>query len=106
MAAGDEILVNTKKIEDKAADLRKDLAALLQCAGKLQKTVNSTASWWTGEAGDAFRNEAGRSVRLSESLIKELQKYPDRLLNAAGIMDSAEKENEDRAGDLPAGIFD
>lgn len=106
MAADDEILVNTKMIQDKAADLGKDLTALLQCAKKMRKIADSTSSWWTGEAGDAFRTEAGRSSRLAESLIGELQKYPDRLLNAAGIVDSAENENEDRARDLPTGIFD
>lgn len=105
MAAEDRIIVNTGRIGDKAADLEHSLADLSRCVAGLLRITERSASFWSGEAGEAFRHESKSTLLTAEKILQELKKYPKRLEEAAGIFSRTDEDTENRAAELPTDLF-
>lgn len=105
MASGDQIKVSTNKIEEASAALLKDCIDLQNCVAALRKSVRETSAYWTGEAGELFRQLSEMSVEEADEAIQELKKYPGRLNEAAGIFHQTEEKTKENAAKLPADLF-
>lgn len=72
----------------------------------LQETVNSTNSYWVGEAGDAHREKyAGQKSKFDEA-VRRLNENVTDLRAMAGVYDAAERQAISEATSLIETVID
>ncbi|MCR4596566.1 MAG: WXG100 family type VII secretion target [Lachnospiraceae bacterium] len=66
--------------------------------------INGTSKYWLGEAGDKQRNDYNDSLTKIQQMLQRLATYPERLMQMAGIYETAETDNTQTASQLKTDI--
>lgn len=93
--------VSTDVLKSRADDARQKIAAMQQNLETITELVTDTSSYWMGDAGDLFRIIFREQQEEMAEMIQRLNKYPDDLLQMAGVYEKGESEAAMITGQLP-----
>lgn len=93
--------VSTDVLKSRADDARQKIAAMQQNLETITELVTDTSSYWMGDAGDLFRIIFREQQEEMAEMIQRLNKYPDDLLQMAGVYEEGESEAAMITGQLP-----
>lgn len=83
MSAASEIRNVARKVSEAKSDLSKENTSC-------NSQIESTKTWWTGEAGKGFRDGYKELKSEIQSLIKKMGEMPDSLKRLADKVDQAD----------------
>ncbi len=105
LASGVHIKVSTDVLNNKAAEVAKEIEGMKADFDTLKQTVTASSSYWIGEAGDLHRKLfADQSDDITE-ILKRLGEHPVDLQQIAGVYAATEAEVQAMAGELPADVL-
>lgn len=104
MAAVD-LKVTPEALRTAAGDVRRLVWDLTRDLDEAKSQVDRSQYYWTGGAGDRFRQRFSSRRQEAEELLSLLRKYPSDLLEMANIYEDTEKGNEGSAAKLDTDII-
>lgn len=106
MASNITIQVEPSVLTRTAHTVRSLAHALRQDFTAIEHTVNRTRYYWVGPAGDKTREEFVEQKSETDELLALLAKYPQDLLEMAGLYETGEKNVSEIAAALPSSFLD
>lgn len=100
-----QVKVNSAVLIEKAQSVSESITSMANYFGQLEKIVNRTSYYWTGEAGDLHRNIYQEQKTQIEEMMKRLKEHPVDLMAMAQTYDNAEAAVRSVAAELPGDII-
>ena len=97
MADYGTIKVNTDELKVKGEDAWNKIRRYRIALDQIEKAVNSSSSYWQGNAADLYRSVLKKQINMVEDTLIELQKYPEELLAYAGVYSETISKTEETA---------
>lgn len=94
------VKVQTEVLTEKAETVRTAIANMKKSLGEITQKVGRMSAYWEGEASQQARNIYQKQQEAMEKILQDLEKYPQRLLDIAGVYDTSEKTNVSAAQGL------
>ncbi len=88
-----------------AGEVRSLTQALRADFDGLHACVRQTARYWLGPAGDQYRREFAAEKADTDQILALLGKYPEDLLDMAGLYEAAEDQIAQNSAALPSDIL-
>ena len=95
-----QIIVTTETLVSQADEVAKLIADTENSFRDLKSLVNSTGSYWVGEAGDANRQKYNKQEPNIDVAIRRLREHVKDLKAMAGVYDTTERAAETEAENL------
>lgn len=105
MAAVINLKVTPDQLQQKAKDVSLAVSKMKNDFNKLHMAVNSTHSYWIGQAGDLHRKLYNDKADEVNEILRLLEKYPTDLMQMAGIYTKSENENKAVAATLNSNVI-
>jgi len=86
-----EVRVSTAELRRQAAEVSRRVESLTARFSELERTVNSTRGYWTGDAGDLHRRFYAERRDDVETMLRRLREHPVDLLKMSGNYEQAEE---------------
>lgn len=93
-------------LRDTAGQFKTTVGHLRNEMDDAKSLVERSRFYWTGRAGDKYRQSFAARRTEAQELLDRLGKYPTDLLQMAGIYDQAESANAQDTGKLPTDIIE
>lgn len=97
--------VTPDTLERQAQTVSEAIAEMQRSLTKMDKIFNETKNYWLGEASNVYQEKYAGQMETTRNVLKELENYPDMLLEMAGIYRNVEIQNIQCAEDLQANII-
>ena len=105
LGTGVHIKVSTEVLNNKAAEVSKELDAMRRDFDTLRQTVQNSTSYWIGEAGDLHRQLFAEQSDDIDLILSRLSEHPVDLQQIAGVYAGMEAEFQSMSGELPADVL-
>lgn len=102
MALEGHITVSTNELRSQSEEVRNQLHKMEDQFASLKDTINRTAAYWTGEAGDAHRKQYMNRISQIDEMFTRYKEHAVDLEKMAGIYEEAEAKALNAAEDMPA----
>lgn len=99
-----EIRVETGSVINWAGRIALDVFQMEGLIEQLGEIVRRTGSYWTGEAGDQYRNSYFEQEETRQEILRRFNEDPDKLAQIAEIFGGAIKGTSQMAAGLPSDI--
>lgn len=106
MALDGHVLVSTEALVSQAGTVKSELANMQQLFETLRNLVNSTVTFWTGDAGEYHRTLYQQQVGTIEEIIRHYEEHVRDLEQMAGVYSEAERVAENAAEALALSNLD
>lgn len=106
MAIQGQILVTPERLQEQAGAVRTELGAMQGYFEELERLMNGTAAYWTGDAGDAHRRLYAGKLQKIEEIIRRYREQITDLEVMAGVYSEAEAAAVNIADMLPPSTLD
>ena len=97
--------VEPEVMRQKSVSVRLKINKMQKAFTELEATVNKTANYWAGEAGDAHREFFNSSKPEIELMFKRLLEHATELGEMAAVYSNVEKEVTQLSEDLPSDVI-
>ena len=97
--------VSTETMYTKAQEAETQLGRMKQSFETMQNLVQSSTSYWQGEAGDVHRTTYQACEKKAEEIFKRLQEHVDDLRNMAAGYERAESAAINRIETLSSDVI-
>jgi len=105
MAAVINLKVTPDQLQQKARDVSSAVSKMKSDFNKLNTAINSTHSYWVGQAGDLHRKLYNDRVNEVNEILRLLERYPTDLMQMAGIYTKSENANKAVAATLNSNVI-
>mgnify|MGYP002070038466 CR=1 FL=1 len=105
MAAVINLKVTPDQLQQKARDVSSAVSKMKSDFNKLNTAINSTHSYWVGQAGDLHRKLYNDRVNEVNEILRLLERYPTDLMQMAGIYTKSENQNKAVAATLNSNVI-
>lgn len=105
MEAVINLKVTPEQLQQKARDVSEAVTKMKNDFVKMNTAINSTHSYWVGQAGDLHRKLYNDKSNEVNEILQLLGRYPTDLLRMAGIYKQTEKQNKAVAGSLNSDVI-
>lgn len=105
MANAVTIQVTPEVLQETAGKVKNLSQALQEDFAGLQQVVQNSRYYWEGAAADQYRSTFRQKSSDTEQMLSRISRFPDELLQMAGIYRSAETDNTRRAEALPTNFI-
>lgn len=105
MEAVINLKVTPEQLQQKARDVSEAVSRMKNDFARMNTAVNSTHSYWIGQAGDLHRKLYNDKINDINEILKLLGKYPEDLLKMAGIYTQTENQNKAVAASLNSNVI-
>ena len=105
ISTGAEILVDSAVLRSAADSARKKISDMKKAQEALDSRVRGMDAYWKGEGSVHVRSQYEKYKKEFHSIINRLNEYPADLLQAAGIYEAAETQNEAESRPLPQDVI-
>ena len=85
--------VTPESLKSKSEEVSTDIENMNTEIQALITEVSETSQYWLGDAGNAERLKMEENVDTLNAIIERLRTYPPRLMQMAGIYETAESDN-------------
>lgn len=99
-----EVKFRTHDLKNWADGIALDVSRMEGLIGQLGEIVRRTGSYWTGEAGDQYRNSYFEQEETRQEILRRINEDPNKLTQIAEVFDTATKAAAQIAVGLPADI--
>lgn len=93
--------VSPEEMQAAASELSGYVSTMNECFQQMKNTMNQSASYWVGEAGNAHRKLYQDQVQKTEEIIARYTEHVRDLNTMAGVYSEAEAQAEAKADELP-----
>lgn len=94
-SGGFEIKVEPSFLRERATEVQAIHKAMKAAFDQMNADVNSTSSYWRGDAGDANRKAYNDMKESIEVMLKRLEEHPVDLMKMAGVYTKSEADAEE-----------
>ncbi len=105
MGAVINLKVTPEQLQQKARDVSEAVSKMKTDFAKMNTAVNSTHSYWIGQAGELHRKLYNDKANEINEILQLLGRYPTDLLKMAGIYTKSENQNKAVAASLTSNII-
>ena len=106
MALTGQIIVTPEVLKTQAETVKTELAGMLDYFDELERLMNGTAAYWTGEAGDAHRRLYASKRAMIEEIVARYREQVTDLEVIAGVYEQTESAVASAADSLPLSTLD
>lgn len=99
------IKVDTETLNVLAGEAEKQISNVEICLRETGVLIERTGSYWLGEAGDKCRLQYKQQQDDVETILNQIKKQPEKLLEIAGVYRSTENEAVNVSTPLPGDII-
>ena len=82
--------VTPEMMKAKSSDVSADIEAMKKNVDAMKKEIEDTSGYWKGEAGNLQRRQFDELMQELYKMFDRLNTYPTRILQMAGIYETAE----------------
>lgn len=100
------VKVDPSVLKDRASEFSGMVKTLREDFSGLQEIVFRTRYYWIGQAGDQYRKGFNSKKGTVDTTLQRLDKYPQDLLQMAGIYEQTETANRTGAGSLETNFIE
>ena len=93
--------VTPEQMEAAASELSGYVSSMSECFQQMKNTMDQTAVYWVGEAGNAHRQMYQEQVTKTEEIIARYTEHVRDLYTMAGVYIEAEQTAQAMADELP-----
>lgn len=93
--------VSPEEMQAAASELSGYVSTMNECFQQMKNTMDQTAIYWVGEAGNAHRDLYQAQVQKTEEIIARYNEHVRDLNTMAGVYAEAEAQAEEAADELP-----
>ena len=97
--------VSPQGLTSQANEISAAIRRVSQIWGNLETVVNRTRGYWEGDASQIHMQYFRDNRKEAEEIIRRLQKYPDELLQMAGLYVEADNRASELTSALPNIVF-
>ena len=97
--------VSPEEMQAAASELSGYVSTMNDCFREMKATMERSASYWVGEAGDAHRQMYQEQVAQTEEIIARYTEHVRDLNTMAGVYTEAELSAQMLADELPMSIL-
>ena len=105
MASVINLKVTPEQLQQKARDVSEAVSKMKNDFSKLNTAINSTHSYWIGQAGDLHRKLYNDKAAEVNEILQLLGRYPTDLLKMAGVYTQTENQNKAVAASLNSNVI-
>lgn len=99
-----DLRVDTDKLAAQAGNVSDAVKKLRLDFDRLWQAIDDTKAYWRGAAGDGHRKRYEKQSGAIQDILSDLEKYPDDILEMAGVYKRAENQNVGIAQSLRSDI--
>lgn len=99
------VKVNSEELKAKAEDAYVKIGQYKETLEQVTSTIAASSSYWTGSAGDLFREALSLQISEMQEALEEYRKYPKELLQYAGIYSEVIMQTESLAEAVKIEMF-
>ena len=96
--------VTPELLKSKSGEVSADIETMAAAIRVMDSEINGTGSYWRGDAGEQQRRKFNDHVAEINQLMERLRTYPTRILQMAGIYETAEENNVVVASSMTADL--
>lgn len=100
------IWVTPEVLISRAAEVTQKIDSMDRVLQSIQRKVNATKSYWTGEASDVCRRQYISEQEEISEIMKRLKNQPRTLLTIANVYKQTEEAAQNISVPLPGNIID
>ncbi len=104
MAISITLRVTPEQLKTQKNVVQSDLNNIRNDINQITNEIMGTSGYWQGEAARKQRTDYEDSKQKINNMLDRLQTYPDRILQMAGLYESAEDVNVQTASQLETDI--
>lgn len=93
--------VSPEEMQSAASELSGYVNTMNECFQQMKNTMQQSAAYWVGEAGNAHRQLYQDQVAKTEEIIARYTEHVRDLNTMAGVYSQAEAQAEAKADELP-----
>lgn len=97
--------VTPEEMQAAASELSGYVSTMNDCFQQMKATMDQTAGYWVGEAGNAHRQMYQEQVAKTEEIIARYTEHVRDLNTMAGVYTEAEQSAQTMADELPMSIL-
>lgn len=97
--------VTPEEMQAAASELSGYVSTMNECFQQMKSTMEQTAGYWVGEAGNAHRQMYQEQVAKTEEIIARYTEHVRDLNTMAGVYTEAEHTAQTTAEELPMSIL-
>lgn len=90
---GAHVMVTTEVLESKAGEAEDAINSMKSSMDEINDGMQHTSGYWEGEAGTLYRQNYEKLQEAVQEILKNIQEYPTKLLNIAGVYKTTEQKN-------------
>lgn len=94
--------VSPEEMQAAAAELSGYISNMNECFEAMKRTMDSSDSYWMGEAGNAHRQLYNSQIATIEEIIARYTEHVTDLNTMAGVYSQAEATAQAKADELPS----
>lgn len=106
MAIQGQLLVTPEQLEAQAGTVRAELGKMREYFEALERLMDGTSGYWTGDAGDAHRRLYAGKLQKIDEILRRYQEQITDLEVMAGVYKEAETAAAMLADTLPPSTLD
>lgn len=97
--------VTSEELEKQASSVQTSVKKLMGSLDSMNQKLRTTASYWTGDAGNKQRNAWNKNYDDVSKILKYLNAYPDQLRKMAGNYQNTETTNKNISEGLASDVI-
>lgn len=103
--SGAHVKVTTEELRSKASEAEASINNMKSSFEELVNMMDGTSGYWEGEAGTLYRNTYKKQNEVIQEILKNIQEYPTKLLQIAGVYETSESTNVTSASELETNLL-
>lgn len=103
--SGTYVKVTTEELCSRAGEAEASINNIKSSFEKLVNMMEGTSGYWEGEAGTLYRSTYRKQNEVIQEILKNIQEYPAKLLQIAGVYETSESANAVLASDLETNLL-
>lgn len=105
MTGNNQIIVNTEILSEKAMTVNTIISKLESNFNSMHDILNTTKVYWEGSAANAYRKLYPAYEKDVNEVFERLKKYPEELMEMAGIYKGHQAKSDNMLASLPADVI-
>ncbi|WP_432627717.1 WXG100 family type VII secretion target [Brotaphodocola sp.] len=105
MAMEGTLLVTPSALITTSGEFQNCMNQVQTLTGNMMELVNGTASYWKGDAADAYRNKFHQLQDDIEKIHKMIQEHVDDLMDMARVYQDAENKSQQISASLSGSVL-
>lgn len=101
MALSGVITVTPAELKAQASIVSKQVGQMEKAFEDLQRKMNSSSSYWKGDAGNHYRDQYKAKIGIIQEKLQSYKKHVRDLEEMAGVYEEGERQAREIANTLP-----